>query len=409
MTDGQGVVSRKAAFWLLTAGSVSFACMILVEIFGDRLGPGTDAGANAYSRSAIGHRALVETLQRLDIPVVVSRHRSGERAGENALLIVAEPDIGADSPESIGDIIADAYTVMLVLPKWQGRADPLDRGWLETMALVPAATAEAVLHAVLPDGRVVRTPEDPTWAAGGLDGALAPEIDGQLIASRSLTPLIRTKQGILVGETLSPTGQRIVIVSDPDILSNHGLGRADNAAIIVGLIQQFRPADGAVIFDEVLHGFARRPSIWQRLFELPLAVPTALSALAVGVLLWSATGRFGAPALVAARLRAGKQDLIANAAELLTLGRHGGETLRRYLSVTVRAVAARNRARPGLDEAAQIDWMDRLGKQRGVRPGIRELRDDVAALADASSFDAAAALRLAARLHRWKKDMTHGS
>ena len=44
---------------------------------------------SSYSRSVIGHKALVETLRRLGIPVLASRFESASKAGDGGLLVVA--------------------------------------------------------------------------------------------------------------------------------------------------------------------------------------------------------------------------------------------------------------------------------------------------------------------------------
>ncbi len=409
MTNGQqSVISRRVTAWLLAVGVASFTCAVLLSMFGGGLGPGPSAGANAYSVSAIGHRALAETLRTLGIQVVLSRHRSAQRAGSAALLVVAEPRLSSEDAEDLGTELAEAETILLVLPKWRGRAGALNPLWVERTRLLPETTVETVLRAIASDAAITRVPGGLTWSAYGLQGSIGPGVEAQLINSSAMEPRIRVGDGILVGEVHTDRGQRIVVVSDPDILSNHGLARDDNAAIVVSLIEELRPPGAPVIFDEVAHGFARRPSVWQPLFEVPLVVPTALAAIAIAVTLWAGTGRFGGPIPAPKRLRAGKRDLIANAADLLALGGHHRETLQRYFAVTLRAVAARLNAPPGLDQRKTMDWADHLAQRRGLACRIRPLGDELKALTAASRFDADRALRLAARLHRWRKDMTDG-
>ncbi len=409
MTTGQqNVVSRRVTAWLLAVGVVSFTCAVLLSMFGGGLGPGPSAGANGYSVSAIGHRALAETLRSLGIQVVLSRHRSAQRAGSAALLVVAEPQLSSEDAKDLRTEFAAADTILLVLPKWRGRAGALNPLWVERTRLLPETTVERVLRAVASDASITRIPGSLTFSAYGLQGSVGSEVEAQVINSPAMEARIRAGGGILVGEVQTGTGQRIVVVSDPDILSNHGLGRDDNAAIVVSLIEELRPPGAPVIFDEVVHGFARRPSVWQPLFEVPLVVPTALAGIAVAFALWGGTGRFGGPIPVPKRLRAGKRDLIANAADLLALGGHHRETLQRYFAITLRGVAARLNAPSGLDQWKMMDWADRLAQRRGLACRIRPLGDELKKLTAASRFDADRALYLAARLHRWSKDMTDG-
>ena len=57
--------------------------------------------------------------------------------------------------------------------------------------------------------------------------------------------LVVTQDEGLAGE-LRRGRHRILILSDPDLLSNHGLRRGDNAVLAVRLIDHLRPAGGAV-------------------------------------------------------------------------------------------------------------------------------------------------------------------
>ncbi len=90
MKAEKAVFSPKTVIWLLSVGCLSFAGAAYFVIYGDA-GRGTTAEANGFSYSAVGHRAFVETLRGLDIPVLLSGRDSAARAGRSALLVVAEP------------------------------------------------------------------------------------------------------------------------------------------------------------------------------------------------------------------------------------------------------------------------------------------------------------------------------
>src|SRR5262249_56525747 len=97
------------------------------------------SGPDAFSRSALGHRAFLDLARGRGIPVLVSRHDSARRAGTGGVLVLAEPRLESDqSPRArrMEAILAAAHTVLLVLPKWTGRDDPARPGC--TAAAVPA-------------------------------------------------------------------------------------------------------------------------------------------------------------------------------------------------------------------------------------------------------------------------------
>ncbi|MEE8271390.1 MAG: DUF4350 domain-containing protein [Alphaproteobacteria bacterium] len=401
----QPVFSPRTVFWLVAVGAVSFAGALFFMIFGDEFGVRRSAGANAYSISAIGHRAFVETLEEIGIPVLVSQSDSAGKAGASSLLVIAEP------PATVaGDFADDAFfaadTILLVLPKWRGEPDPVNRRWLESVEPIARADAETILRGVVQDGRVRRVAGPVAWTVTRFGAT--PTLDApQLMSSKAMRPLIAGSRGMLVGE-IDFGWQRIWVLSDPDLLSNHGIGRGDNGVLAVNLVEAIRPALGAVIFDETVHGFRREASLSRTMLELPFVVTTILAAATLAVLLWAATARFGAPQPVERALRAGKASLIDSTAGLLAYGGHGREIFRRYLDVVQRDVARRVHAPRDLGDAAFVAWLDRVGTARGTRTSYRALRERAEALIAAGRADGARLARAALGLYRWKGEMLHG-
>lgn len=405
--------SPRTVLWLIAVGSLSFAAAAYVTIYGD-FDAGRSVSADSFSYSAIGHRAFLETLQRLEVPVIVSRNATRAKAGPSSLLVVAEPPRPGTGPEigpgteddSLAELLT-AETLLLVLPKWRGRRDGRKPRWIDRASMIPRSYVGEVLRSALPAGRVLRPATPPAWKPGPL--GLTPTLDGpQLIEAAQLTPILSAEQGVLVGELLRG-GQRIWILSDPDVLSNHGLGRGDNAALAVALIEALRPQGGTVIFDETIHGFRQEPNLWRALFEQPFVVATLHAVVAVLALLWTSAGRFGSPLPAEPALKAGKATLLDNTASLLQYGGHGPEILRRYRDATFREVTQRLRAPRNLDQEALVDWVDRVGEARGVRRRFRDLRREVDLAAATAGPRGPNLLRAATGLYRWKQEIIHGS
>lgn len=405
MAAERAVFSSKTIFWLIAIGVVSFAGATYFMLYGDDLREGSTAGANAFSESAIGHRAFVETLRRVGVPVIVSSHGSLEKAGRSSLLVIAEPS--RFSRAAAADAGAWGERVMLVLPKWQGSPKPEKPRWVEFVKPVPRGIVEGVLRLVVPDAKIRRGKKPVSWEAGQFN--ITPLlVEPQLMVSERLTPIVASEEGMLVGE-LREGARRVWVLSDPDILSNHGLGRGDNALLAVGLVAALRSGGGAVVVDETIHGFQREPSLWRALFDFPFVVSTIQAVAAVIVLMWAATGRFGAPLPDIRPLRAGKAGLIDNTASLLQFGGHNKEILKRYLEATLRDVGRRVHAPPGLDDTALAAWLDRIGEARGVRTQYQALRREVDALLASERGDGQRLLHAAHRLSYWKQEMLHGS
>lgn len=397
--------STRTVIWLISVGCFCFAGAAFFAIFGEG-GAAARAGTHSYSYSAIGHRAFVETLRRLDVPVVVSRNNSRAKAGSSALLILAEPDRTAVSEEALTDLLT-AETLLLILPKWSGRPDEDNPRWLERASPLPSKAVQAVLELAVPDGRVQRPLEPPSWQAGGLD--IVPTLDRpQLVQSTALSPVVATDQGILVG-ALAREGQTVWVLSDPDILSNHGLGRGDNAALALAVVEALRPSDSAVVFDETIHGFGQNSSLWRLIFQFPYLIATLQVAAAVIALVWATAGRFGSPVPAERPLQAGKETLLNNMASLLQFGGHGSVILRRYLDATLRDVVRRLRAPRTLEGEELIDWVDRVGAARGAQRRFRDLREQVEAASGKAGPGGPGLLGTAQDLYRWKREVIDGS
>ncbi len=245
-----------------------------------------------------------------------------------------------------------------------------------------------------------------SWEPGSL--GITPTINApQLIESTQLTPIVATQVGLLIGE-LVRGGQRIWILSDPDILSNFGLGRGDNSVLALALVNTLRPSDGAVIIDETIHGFHHDPNLWRAMFQFPFVVPTIHAVAAIIALILAATGRFGAPIPAKRPLQAGKAALLDNTAGLLQYGGHGPDILRRYLDATLRDVARRLRAPRHIDEDDLVEWVDRVGKARAVRVNFSSLQRETEAIAGVANPNSPTILKAAQSLRRWKQEIING-
>lgn len=395
---------RRRTLWILGAVVVvSLAAMVALSLLVDDLEGPPAAGTDAYSRSAIGHHGLVRLLENVKVPVVISQANSSERAKEG-LLVLAEPRAGdPDSDRRLTEVIQTSPRVLIVLPKWWGLTSPTDPGWLGAVDLVTEDEVTDVLAALgIERGRFARSPD--ALVTGGVTIAHAPQSitiddswDDALVADGTRGFVLRVPHGTTT----------LTIITDPDLLNNHGLDEGGNAAFVVSLIEELRHG-GPVVFDEVSHGYVREPGIWRLLFRYPLVLAT-IQALLCAVFLGLATrGRFGPPADVPPPLGAGKEFLIRHTATLLRHGGHDAAMLRRYLVSTVQQVKAALHAPRDMTAAHAVAWLERIGHARKVSVSLSELEREVAAVeSDRTQVRRAAAI--ATRIHRWRQEMTLGS
>ncbi len=192
------------------------------------------------------------------------------------------------------------------------------------------------------------------------------------------------------------------VLSDPDVLDNHGLRSADNARFAVELIDGLRDG-GPVVIDETMHGYAQNPSLLHAVFEFPLVLATLQVLVCAILVVWAAMVRFGPRTAAPPPIAPGKDFLIRNTAALLHYGGHHAHALRRYLALTVAAVRHALHA-PALAPGAMTAWLERVRGVRGGKISLVELERAVETAASPGEV-----VELADQVFRWRMEMTHGT
>ena len=394
--------SRTTLVVVIAVAVASLGVAVALTIVGDELGAKRSAGADGYSVSAIGHNGLVRLLEELDVPVVVSRSDSGDKA-RHGLLIIAEPTVtDAASRQRLTELVDSAPNVLVVLPKWYGAA-LRGKAWIEDARLLPSDEVTPAVDALELErtAMIKRTAAPADWVVD--PGVTRPVIrEPQLIATEGLAAIVSDAAGNqLLGRTERESGT-LTVLADPDVLNNFGLRTADNARFVLDLIDQLRH-DGPGVIDETMHGYAQQPSLSRTLFRFPLVLAT-LQVLECAVLVvWAAMVRFGPRREAPPPIAPGKDFLIRNTAALLHYGGHHAHALERYLQLTALAVRHALHA-PVLAPAAMTAWLERVRAVRGGAISLVELEQAVAA-ADTP----VRVVEVADQVFRWRMEMTHGT
>ncbi len=399
--------SRRGLPVLIGVAALSLLATFTLGVFGELLAEPVSFGADSFSRSALGHRAFAELVKAQGRTVLVSRHRTPDRAREGALTALLEPAVGGEDDGRSRAVLRDlrdaAPRLLVVLPKRSGLPDPLRARWVGAVRWAGIDAANRVLDALSLQATAVRPPA----TVGAWQGPLpAPEVaDPQLIRSDQLRPLLSCPEGMLVGE-LSDQERRLVVVADPDLLETHGLGRGRNAELALAVLERFG-GPPVLVVDETLHGYEIQPSITRELLRFPLVLATLQALATLGLLAWAAAVRFGRPVAPAALLRPGKVFLVEHTADLLRAGGHAGEAARAYLRAAREEVLARVPP-PGGAEAPAA-WLARLEASRGQAGMLRRLEERVARIEDRGRGAAVEAVRAAQQISRWREELTDGA
>jgi len=392
---------------LIVIGLGAFLAGTYLQVFDDGSGEPWTTDANSFSYSAIGHRAFVQALRKLGIPVEVSRFRTLDRVGDNNLLLLLEPD--AKAGKEILSELDSVPHVLLVLPKWEGRIDFNKPTWIDRMELRPADEAKEILQKAIPGAKIFRISGNSSHAVEGWTSGKVTLRQPQYFYTEHEAGSSLTMPGGKLLAEVGDGGNELWVLSDPDLLSNSGIDDDDNGVVAISIIRKALPSGGTVIIDETSHGFEQRPNLLRVLLHPPYIAIGIAGIAALLVLVWAGIARFGAPRPETVGLAAGKLTLVRNAAQLLRLGTTASNLVLSYRRLVLADAIAELHGPHGLDEFSQAAWLDRAAAHRGLAIRVKPILDEMSSLAEADRLDAARALHFSLDLHRWKQEILNGT
>jgi len=396
---------RTLTRWALAAVAV-FAVAVYFMANGDS-DTSDSIGPIVESRSALGFAGIADVMEQLGTPVIHTRYRSRDRLGNGGVLVIAEPRLDPRRM-TMANKILNAKAILLILPKWAGKESDRHAGWVSEAELAPSIAVQMVLDLVDTEAEFQRGPPLDHWDHNAIGPSPVLAAPAQFIISDKLHPVVAQANRILVGE-LKKKDQRIFVLSDPDVMSNHGLENPANAAFAVALLGALRTGDGPVVFDEALNSApADGPNFINRLFKLPLLPGSLLTLVAAALLLWATMPRFGAADPPAPALESGKYGLIDNIASLVGFSGRRAMIVSRFVEATVQDVARQLHAPRGLTGDELTEWLDRVGRARGVTANCAPSVEQANELAETRQADRAVLVSLAQTISRWKQEIING-
>ncbi|MBB3810131.1 hypothetical protein [Pseudochelatococcus contaminans] len=298
----------------------------------------------AYDRSAVGSKGLETWLQSNGIAVSRSgSHVSQARSELSFRILPLRPPLtnaGTDDASDTGTPI-EAETIeeklhelptLIVLPKWR---DAIVKEGIARGSML--ASADGIYRMLddlyIPELRIRRI--GPVFTETSLSLAQEPPAKvslyrAQLFDRPGVPEFCKELAGFSSGALLlqCEDGITFYLLSDPDILNNHGLALAENANFALSLIRNLRgledtrpiylDTDSRLLDEEkpVDEGrtYERSISDVERLFDYPLTAIWVSILLVTAICFWRGAYRFGPPLDEAAGQSSGNVEISKTAA-----------------------------------------------------------------------------------------------
>ena len=265
---------------------------------------------------------------------------------------------------------------LIILPKW--RSGMRLTGLGHPALLAEEGSIERVLRQVTGSEtaqltRIRRPFSNFTYQSAGGDALEAQLYVAQVFESDLCMPLIGQRGQMLLADCpLAETDMRALVLSDPDLLNNHGLRLGDNAQIGQDFIAQ-QAGDAQVLIDYSSGVWLKDPSentarerTWAdllRFFEPPFSILWVSAALFMALVLWRSAVRYGPVLDLASSSSASKALAIRARARLLRLTDQDGALLSEYAAARISATASRlfgpSHTRNRSDEEAVLRHLER--------------------------------------------------
>lgn len=314
---------------------------------------------------------------------------------------------------------------LVVLPKW--RSGMRLTGLAHPVLGVERGRLTATLRKLTGDGDIELVPArspftDFRYRTGDGQSMTARIYAAQMISDENCTPVIGRPDAMLLAECpLAGTGddepdQTILVLSDPDLLNNHGLRLGDNARVALDLLED-RAGDANIVIDYSSDVWLRDPYVeperertWDdlaRFFGPPFLALWAGAALLLALFLWRAALRYGPIRPETAGPGAGKDIAVQARARLLRLSGQDGALARDYAAARLAATASQlfgpAHARHYAGEQAFLTYTER--RHPALAPRLHAVLDTIHKLP--ARLPASDAIRQIDQLEQVLEQITH--
>jgi hypothetical protein len=403
-------MSRKAAPFsipallaLVLVGTGTFLLFLYAIAMGWTGNDSMTATERADSNALNGFSGLVDLLERRGHSVTVARGRHNRAdAGWEEELLILTPGMASDPADLSAVIEAQRYNgpLIVILPKWavlplqgeqaEGRPD-------EWVNLQPGFAPSWFDQVEAFDGLELGNGRTRDWRGFGLVGNLPQSDFVQGIESDSagklVMPIVTDTEGDIMagywnldgaspiaasqayngdtnGKASGPVptaeGYPFVIVAEPDLMNNYGMGEETRARVAIELVEATMDyRDMPIVFDMEIDGMGDGANLLTLAVRPPFLAATLCLLAALLVVGWRAFRRFGPPLADQPAMAHGKTQLATNGAALIQRTRRWHLLGAPYAALVAGRIAAALHIRDG-DEAAREAAIDAAQDRHGA-------------------------------------------
>jgi hypothetical protein len=360
-----GPFSARTMLLIAAIGILAFIAMLILGAYAPDLRSGRNGGSHALSNAATGFSGVVKLASETNRAPRIIRSQQDWAWKAETLLVLTPEGATTDLTRMLGE--RGARATLVVLPKWLTVPDKGHPGWVKVAGLDFAADPEGVLA---PDIKlkIARSKGhgEPLGNVGLAAGAdmhfLAPAVV-QSISGKGLEPLIATADGRIVLGRIG--GRPFYVLSDPDLLNNHGMGDERQARAALAMLD-FLNSTGAnsIFFDVTANGLGRSRSPLRLAFDAPFLAVTLTIFAAMLLAAWQALIRFGPVRRPERAIAFGKAALVDNSAALIRKAGREAHLGGRYVDVVRERAVALFRLPPALDTETLNARLEALNPRR---------------------------------------------
>jgi len=351
---GDGSAFNRGTMLIVTAvGVLAFVAMLVLGAYAPDLRSGKNGGAHALSNAATGFSGLVRLAE------ATGRHpriiRSTNDLEDESLAVITPEDAGTDISEILSR--RGPRVTLLILPKWWTERDQRRPAWVRIRNLLPPTVPQGVLAPAY-EFKVSRVKEKgtPLRTVSSIVnrdfGFVSPEVT-QALAGKNVDSVIVDQKGrVVLGKVKDGN---LYVLSDPDLLNNHGMADAKQAAAALALLDALNSTDAdSILFDVTANGLGHSRSPLKLAFDPPFTAVTVIIFVALLLTGWQAVVRFGNARPPQRAIAFGKAALVENSASLIRKAGRETRLASRYVD-TIRDRAATLLSLPSWLRGEELD------------------------------------------------------